>query len=78
MALWFAVIGALGIWGVAQHPGVLVAFNPYYGLHLIATNGVTGFPETFVLDKTGRAVQWFPGPIDADSLRAAIQKAQAA
>jgi cytochrome c biogenesis protein CcmG, thiol:disulfide interchange protein DsbE len=40
--------------------------------------GVTGFPETFVLDRTGRAVQWFPGPIDADSLRAAIQKAGAA
>jgi cytochrome c biogenesis protein CcmG/thiol:disulfide interchange protein DsbE len=39
--------------------------------------GVTGFPETFVLDKTGRAVQWFPGPIDADGLRAAIAKAKA-
>jgi len=39
--------------------------------------GVTGFPETFVLDPTGRAVQWFPGPIDADGLRAAIEKARA-
>jgi cytochrome c biogenesis protein CcmG/thiol:disulfide interchange protein DsbE len=40
--------------------------------------GVTGFPETFVIDRTGRAVEWFPGPIDADGLRAAIAKAGAA
>ncbi|MBV8837462.1 MAG: KUP/HAK/KT family potassium transporter [Alphaproteobacteria bacterium] len=43
MALWFACIGALGLWGIAQHPGVLVALNPCYALHLIATNGATGF-----------------------------------
>jgi cytochrome c biogenesis protein CcmG/thiol:disulfide interchange protein DsbE len=40
--------------------------------------GVTGFPETFVLDRNGRAVQWFPGQIDADGLRAAIAKAGSA
>jgi cytochrome c biogenesis protein CcmG/thiol:disulfide interchange protein DsbE len=37
--------------------------------------GVTGFPETFVIDRDGRAVEWFPGQIDADGLRAAIAKA---
>ncbi len=37
--------------------------------------GVTGFPETFVIDRNGRAVEWFPGQIDADGLRAAIAKA---
>lgn len=37
--------------------------------------GVTGFPETFVIDREGRAVEWFPGQIDADGLRAAIAKA---
>jgi cytochrome c biogenesis protein CcmG/thiol:disulfide interchange protein DsbE len=40
--------------------------------------GVTGFPETFVIDRSGRAVQWFPGQIDADGLRAAIAKAGSA
>jgi cytochrome c biogenesis protein CcmG/thiol:disulfide interchange protein DsbE len=40
--------------------------------------GVTGFPETFVIDRNGRAVEWFPGQIDADGLRAAIAKADAA
>ncbi len=39
--------------------------------------GVTGYPETFVLDRKGRAVQWFAGPVDADALRQAIAKAEA-
>jgi KUP system potassium uptake protein len=43
MLVWFATIGALGLWGIAQHPAVLQAFNPYYGARLIATNGFAGF-----------------------------------
>ena len=43
MLLWFATIGALGLWGIAQHPAVLQAINPYYGARLIATNGFAGF-----------------------------------
>jgi KUP system potassium uptake protein len=43
MALWFVCIGALGLWGVAQHPSVLLAINPLYALHLLATNGLEGF-----------------------------------
>jgi KUP system potassium uptake protein len=43
MLVWFATIGALGLWGIAQHPSVLQAINPYYGAHLIATNGFAGF-----------------------------------
>jgi KUP system potassium uptake protein len=43
MTLWFVSIGALGLWGIAQHPSVLSAINPYYGLHLLATNGSRGF-----------------------------------
>ncbi len=39
--------------------------------------GVAAFPETFVLDRQGRAVAWFPGEITADDLRAAIAKAEA-
>jgi cytochrome c biogenesis protein CcmG/thiol:disulfide interchange protein DsbE len=41
------------------------------------TWGVTGQPETFVLDGRGRAVAWFPGPIEPGALRAAIAKAAA-
>jgi KUP system potassium uptake protein len=43
MALWFVSIAALGIWGVAQHPTVLVALNPLYALRYILTHGFAGF-----------------------------------
>ncbi len=43
--------------------------------------GVTGFPETFVLDREGRVVRAFVGPVDGDEdrpeLRAAIEEALA-
>ena len=43
MAIWFAVIGVLGLWGIAQAPSVLLAINPLYGLHLLIGNGFKGF-----------------------------------
>ena len=43
MLCWFVVIGGLGLWGVAQHPSVLRAVNPYYGYQLLATSGLNGF-----------------------------------
>ena len=43
MLLWFLAIAAMGIWGVAQHPSVLAALNPVYGLSYLFSNGVTGF-----------------------------------
>lgn len=43
MLVWFAVIGLLGIWGVAHHPGVLLAINPSYGVDFLFSNGATGF-----------------------------------
>ena len=36
MAVWFLMIGGLGLGQIVQHPGVLVAVNPAYGLHLLA------------------------------------------
>lgn len=43
MALWFLVIGALGIWGVAQHPSVLAAFDPVHGMRYLLTHGYASF-----------------------------------
>jgi len=43
MLVWFIPIGALGLWGVSRDPEVLLALNPLYGLHLLATNGMRGF-----------------------------------
>jgi cytochrome c biogenesis protein CcmG, thiol:disulfide interchange protein DsbE len=60
------------------------AFVARYGLsypHARATTdyttewGVTGQPETFVLDRSGRAVAWYAGPVDPNWLSQAIQKA---
>jgi KUP system potassium uptake protein len=43
MALWFAAIALLGIWGISRHPSVLVAINPYYGLSYLTSGGAGGF-----------------------------------
>jgi KUP system potassium uptake protein len=42
MAVWFAVIGVLGIWGIAQHPAVLAALNPVAGLTYLFSAGLRG------------------------------------
>ncbi len=43
MLLWFVAIGLLGVWGIAQHPAVLLALNPLYGLRYLATHGYASF-----------------------------------
>jgi KUP system potassium uptake protein len=45
MALWFASIAALGVWGVAQHPAVLVAISPLYGMRYLFSHGYASFLE---------------------------------
>ena len=39
MLVWFAVLGVLGLWQIVQHPGVLAALNPIYGINLIVDRG---------------------------------------
>lgn len=43
MGLWFASIAGLGIWGISQHPAVLVALNPMYGIDFLLSNGLVSF-----------------------------------
>jgi len=43
MGLWFLSIAALGIWGIAQHPTVLVALDPIRGLHYLLSHGYASF-----------------------------------
>ncbi len=43
MLLWFAVIGLLGAWGIAQHPAVLWAIDPRHGLSFLFSGGPAGF-----------------------------------
>jgi KUP system potassium uptake protein len=42
MILWFLVIAATGVAAIARHPAVLEAFNPRYGVVLLATHSGTG------------------------------------
>ncbi len=43
MLIWFGAMAAMGIYGILQHPGVLAAINPYYGLKYLASGGAAGF-----------------------------------
>ncbi len=43
MTLWFVVIGALGVWGIAQHPAVLRALDPRHGIEYLFSGGATSF-----------------------------------
>ena len=43
MAAWFGIIALLGIGGIAQHPAVLLAIEPRYGLNFLFSGGTTGF-----------------------------------
>jgi KUP system potassium uptake protein len=43
MALWFVVIGALGVRGIAQHPAVLWALDPRHGIEYLFSGGATSF-----------------------------------
>ncbi|MEB0114153.1 KUP/HAK/KT family potassium transporter [Variovorax sp. RTB1] len=43
MAVWFVTMAALGIWGIAKHPAVLYALNPYYGVSYLFHSGYIGF-----------------------------------
>jgi KUP system potassium uptake protein len=43
MLVWFMAIALMGISGIVQHPSVLAALNPVYGLSYLFSNGTTGF-----------------------------------
>ncbi|HYB64667.1 MAG TPA: KUP/HAK/KT family potassium transporter, partial [Steroidobacteraceae bacterium] len=43
MALWFVTIAVLGIGGIARHPAVLWALNPWYALEYLRHGGYGAF-----------------------------------
>jgi KUP system potassium uptake protein len=42
-ALWFAAIGAVGIWNIVQAPAILEALDPSNALHFVTGHGVASF-----------------------------------
>jgi KUP system potassium uptake protein len=43
MLAWFVVMAVLGLWGIAQHPGIVAALNPLYGLRYLFSGGLASF-----------------------------------
>lgn len=43
MLLWFAVLAAFGAMAIIEHPAVLAAVNPVYGLNFLRGNSALGF-----------------------------------
>jgi KUP system potassium uptake protein len=43
MLAWFVVMALLGLYGVARHPSVFAAINPYYGFAYLMGGGLKGF-----------------------------------
>ena len=43
MLTWFAVIALMGLYGVVQHPSVLVGLSPTYAVAFLAHGGTKGF-----------------------------------
>jgi KUP system potassium uptake protein len=43
MCFWFATLGVLGVINIVDAPDVLLAINPYYGLHILMELGWHGF-----------------------------------
>jgi KUP system potassium uptake protein len=43
MLVWFVCIAALGIHGIVDHPGILRALSPSYGVRFFAKDGLTAF-----------------------------------
>ena len=43
MAVWFATIALLGLSGIVQHPSVLLALNPAYGVDFLMSGGSRAF-----------------------------------
>ncbi|MGZ5614198.1 MAG: potassium transporter Kup [Methylobacter sp.] len=43
MCVWFFVLAVMGVVNIIQQPGVLMAVNPYYAIHLLLELGWKGF-----------------------------------
>jgi KUP system potassium uptake protein len=43
MLVWFIAMALMGMSGIVQHPFVLAALDPRYGLAYLSSNGISGF-----------------------------------
>lgn len=72
--IWFLTMATLGIYWVIQHPTVLVAMNPVYGLAFFQHNGWQGFlvlGSVFLVITGGEALYADMGHFGRSPIRAA-------
>jgi KUP system potassium uptake protein len=43
MLVWFVVLAVLGVHGITQHPGIIKALSPTYGVRFFIHDGLTAF-----------------------------------
>jgi KUP system potassium uptake protein len=43
MVIWFACLGAAGIWNIARAPAILAGLDPAYALHFVTAHGYASF-----------------------------------
>ena len=43
MMVWFIALAVGGLWHIGRNWSVLLAFNPYYGVHFLLNHGMIGF-----------------------------------
>src|SRR5262245_13516329 len=43
MTVWFIAIAALGLFGIAKHPAVLLAVNPFHAVNYLTSGGAGAF-----------------------------------
>lgn len=55
MSLWFIILGALGVWHIAQNPGILAALSPHHAVNYFVEHGLRGIVVlgSVVLSVTG-------------------------
>ncbi len=72
MLVWFAVIGAAGLFQLIERPRIVAAINPAYGLDLIANHGWTGFHvlgSVFLVLTGAEALYADEGHFQGDAIR---------
>jgi KUP system potassium uptake protein len=74
MLLWFATLAGLGVYNIAQHPGILGAVNPTNAVWFFVRNGKIGFlvlGSVFLVVTGGEALYADMGHFGAKPIRTA-------
>lgn len=72
MLVWFTVLAVLGVWQLAQAPGVLAALDPRHGIRYFSANGFPAFRSlgaVFLVVTGGEALYADMGDVGVKAIR---------